>query len=120
MLWAGQLSQVFSVGPVKISVILLYRRIFRGPVLNVVTWILIGLVASWVVAFFFANLLECVPIEDSFKAAPGQGGDPNCIDAIPMYFAQVYSDVALDILILLVPIPSGTCANSDLLLWSLY
>ena len=115
MLWAGQLSQVFSVGPVKVSVIFLYRRIFRGPIFNIITWILTGLVAAWAVAYFFANLLECVPIEESFKAAPGQGGNPHCVDAIPMYFSQVYSDVLLDILILIVPIPSGGFANAELL-----
>ena len=37
--------------------------------------------------------------------APDMGGNPKCIDAIPMYWAQVYSDVILDLLILIIPIP---------------
>lgn len=56
-------------------------------------------------AFFFANLLECVPISEAFKNAPGMGGNPKCINAIPMYLSQVYSDVVLDVLILAIPIP---------------
>ncbi|KAF2197121.1 hypothetical protein GQ43DRAFT_403698 [Delitschia confertaspora ATCC 74209] len=105
MLYAGQLSQIFAIGPAKISVLLFYRRIFRGVIFNFTTWSLIGLVAAWMTSFFFANLLECLPISQAFVNAPGLGGDPHCINAVPMYLAQVYSDVVLDVLILIVPIP---------------
>jgi len=105
MLYAGQLSQIFAIGPAKISALLFYCRIFRGTVFNIATWFLIGLVAAWMVAFFFANLLECVPISEAWVNAPGLGGNPKCIHAVPMYLAQVYSDVVLDVLILVVPIP---------------
>jgi hypothetical protein len=66
---------------------------------------LIALVSAWVIAFFFANLFECIPISEAFVNAPDMGGNPKCIDAIPMYLAQVYSDVILDLLILIIPIP---------------
>jgi hypothetical protein len=104
-LYAGQLSQICAIGLAKISVLLFYRRIFRGTLFNVATWTVIGLVAAWMVAFFFANLLECLPISEAFVNAPGLGGNPKCINAIPMYLAQVYSDVVLDVLILAIPIP---------------
>lgn len=107
MLYAGQLSQIFAVGPGKLSVLLFYRRIFRGAHFNVATWILIGLVSVWMVAFFFANLFECVPISRAFINAPGMGGDPHCINAVPMYLSQVYSDMILDVFILILPIPLG-------------
>jgi hypothetical protein len=70
-----------------------------------VTWLLIGLVTAWMIVFFFTNLLECFPISEAFVNAPGLGGNPQCIDAIPMYLSQVYSDVVLDVLILVIPIP---------------
>jgi hypothetical protein len=59
------------------------------------------------IAFSFANLLECIPIREAFVNDPGMGGNPHCIDAIPMYLSQVYSDVVLDVLILIIPIPLG-------------
>ncbi|CAG8956368.1 hypothetical protein HYFRA_00003750 [Hymenoscyphus fraxineus] len=105
MLYAGQLSQMLAIGPTKISMLLLYRRIFRGKIFDYVTYTLIILVSVWTVAFFFANMFECVPISESWKNAPGLGGNPHCIDAIPMYLSQVYSDVILDAMILVVPIP---------------
>lgn len=111
MLYAGQLSQTLALGPTKISVLLFYRRIFRGQIFTVVNWTLIGICTSWTVAFFFANTLECIPITDAFENAPGLGGNPNCIDALPMYLSQVYSDVAIDALVLIVPIPLGSSSQ---------
>ncbi|KAF1962133.1 hypothetical protein CC80DRAFT_154805 [Byssothecium circinans] len=105
MLYAGQLSQIFAIGPTKISVLLFYRRIFRGKAFNIAVWALIVLVSAWIIGFFFANLFECVPIKEAFVNAPGMGGNPKCIDALPMYLAQVYSDAVLDVLILVLPIP---------------
>lgn len=105
MLYAGQLSQIFAIGPTKISVLLFYRRIFRGKVFNIMTWTLIVLVCVWMVAFLFANMFECIPITEAFVNAPGLGGNPNCIDAVPMYLSQVYSDAVLDVLILVLPLP---------------
>jgi hypothetical protein len=104
-LYAGQLSQIFAIGPTKISVLLFYRRVFRGTFFHIATCTLIALVSAWVIAFFFANLFECIPISEAFVNAPGMGGNPKCIDAIPMYLAQVYSDVIFDLLILIIPIP---------------
>lgn len=107
MLYAGQLSQMLAIGPTKISMLLLYRRIFRGSAFNIVTMILIALAVGWTVAFFFSNMLECVPIHEAWRNAPGLGGNPHCVDAVPMYLTQVYSDVVIDVLIFVVPIPLG-------------
>lgn len=106
MLWAGQLSQIVAVGPAKLAVLCFYRRIFVGKWFDIVSWTLIGLVSAWSIGYFFANLLECLPISQSWASAPGQG-NPKCIDALPMYFSQVYSDVGLDCLIIIVPMPFG-------------
>jgi len=105
MLYGIQLTQTLAVGPTKISVLLFYRRIFRGKYFNIITWILIGLMTGWTAAFLFANMFECVPISESFKNAPGLGTNPKCIHTVPMYMAQVYTDVIMDVLILIVPLP---------------
>jgi hypothetical protein len=113
MLWAGQLSQIFAIGPAKISVLLFYNRIFRGKTFTIINWVLIALATMWMIGYFFANLLECVPIERSFINAPGIGLDrEHCIDAVPMYLSQVYSDLVLDALILVVPLPLSTYRTS--------
>lgn len=107
MLYAGQLSQMLAIGPTKISMLLLYRRIFRGKIFDFLTYTLIVLVTGWTISFLFANMLECLPISESWKNAPGLGTNPHCIKAVPMYLSQVYIDVVLDAMILVLPIPLG-------------
>jgi hypothetical protein len=109
MLYAAPLSQIPAIGLTKISVLLFYKRIFRGPLFSLLTNVLIILVSAWTVAFFFANLLKCVPISESWTSLAGLDWETNskCIDALPMYLAGPYSDLGLDVLILGVPIPQG-------------
>ena len=48
----------------------------------------------WTVAFFFANLLQCIPIWINWT---GEGVTAeNCIDETTMYLAQAWSDVFTD------------------------
>ena len=63
-----------------------------------------ALVTAWIITFFFANLFECMPISTNWT---GTGGAPPpiCINETPMYYAEAYSDVATDLLILITPIP---------------
>ena len=47
---------VLSAGVTKLSVLLLYKRIFKGKVFDVCTWILLFLSLTWTISFFFGNL----------------------------------------------------------------
>lgn len=47
---------------IKASLLLFYRRIFRGDKFFLVTAILLGVVCCWAVSFFFAVLLQCIPV----------------------------------------------------------
>ena len=104
-IYANQLVQLFAVGPTKLSVLLFYRRIFVGKIFGIVTWILMVLVAIWTIAFFFTNLLECIPVDRAWAHVVGGYPDPKCMDAVAMYLAQAYIDVILDFIILIIPIP---------------
>ena len=64
---------------------------------------MIGLTLTWTVAFFAANLLQCLPISENWSslgAAPG-----TCIRTTMMYLAQAWSDVFTDVMILSMPLP---------------
>jgi len=43
-----------AVGMTKISVLLLYRRIFATPKFKAMAWILVGVIIAWTIAFTFA------------------------------------------------------------------
>lgn len=103
VLYATQLTTTLTFGFTKLSVLLFYKRVFRGEFFNAVVWANIGIVSVWTSAFFFANLLQCYPIAVNWSE---YGADPyQCINTNEMYLAQAWSDIFTDLAILAVPIP---------------
>ena len=52
-------SQVWAFSGIKLSVIFFYRRIFRGRFFEIFSKIMIVIVVSWTLSFFFSYLFEC-------------------------------------------------------------
>ena len=55
------------------------------------------------IAFFFAILFSCTPIDKSLNNDP----DPivKCIDDVTLFYAGAGSDIAVDFIILFIPWP---------------
>lgn len=49
---------VLAPGLTKMSVLLLYRRIFLGKVFRITTWILLVSSSVWTIGFFFGNICK--------------------------------------------------------------
>lgn len=65
-------------------------------------WITIGLVFIWTVGFLFAEVFQCIPFSVNWTF---WGYLPEkCIDVNRMMLAQAWSDVATNILIILLPL----------------
>lgn len=101
--FAQQLSTTLTFGLTKLSVLLFYKRVFRGDTFNTAVWTMISMIGVWSVAFFFANLLQCYPIWYNWEASGAQAN--SCIQTNTMYLAQAWTDVLTDIIILSLPIP---------------
>ncbi|KAI9787990.1 MAG: hypothetical protein M1816_007294 [Peltula sp. TS41687] len=88
-----------ALGLNKISVLLLYKRIFTGRTFGIVTWIGIGIVIAWTVAFQFSLLFSCWPIASHW--------DPTipfkCVDRIKLFTIALATDVITDAGILALP-----------------
>lgn len=56
---------------------------------------------AWTVSYFFANLFTCYPVTALVEAFYGN----KCIDSVPMWLSVVMSDLIVDVIILLMPIP---------------
>lgn len=53
-----------------------------------------AIITLWTIAFFFANMFQCVPIWINWV---GEGVTPdNCIHETEMYLGQAWSDVLTD------------------------
>ena len=101
--FAQQLSTTLTFGLTKLSVLLFYKRVFRGNTFNAAVWTMISIIGIWTVAFFFANLLQCYPISLNWEASGALIS--SCIKTNMMYLAQAWTDVLTDVMILSLPIP---------------
>lgn len=97
--FASLLTSTLAIGLTKISVLLLYRRIFQGTAttrwFSIATWLLLGIAILWTISFFFSNLFECKnPAYNWFEYGAQDG---YCIsDENTMYLAQAWIDAFTD------------------------
>ncbi|TRX96511.1 hypothetical protein FHL15_002783 [Xylaria flabelliformis] len=104
--FATQLLSVLSLVFTKLSIVLFYRRVFRGNVFSIISLILLVVITCWGISFFFATLLECIPTSEAWKSLYGTPQhDAHCYQYLPMFIATAISNFIIDIGILSVPIP---------------
>ncbi|KAI1185175.1 hypothetical protein F5B17DRAFT_432828 [Nemania serpens] len=72
--YAGLLIQIITFALIKISILLFYRRIFRGDRFYLITAILLAVICAWGTAFFLAVLFQCIPISQAFVLPSKQAG----------------------------------------------
>ncbi|KAI0445058.1 hypothetical protein F4803DRAFT_548469 [Xylaria telfairii] len=105
-LYVSEILGYFPLTLTKVSILLFYRRIFRGQVFSTITVHLIVLSVLWGVSFFFATLFICIPTHYSWTATQGTPDfAAHCYDPSPMFYGSAVSNMIVDILILLIPAP---------------
>lgn len=96
---------ILLLGLVKISVVLLYRRLFRVKSwFRIYSVILIVFLALWTTGFFFAKLFQCGTRMWSFWTISAER-DRICKASDPISNWFTISDVATDVVVVLSPIP---------------
>lgn len=100
--------QILALGPTKLAVLLFYRRIFsvERHCFNVISTALIVLVTVWTVAFFFTNIFTYTPVSDMWTKPPGEAHH-TFSHVTRMYNAQCFADMALDAIIITLPLPQS-------------
>lgn len=63
--------------------------------------ILLAVVIAWTIAMFFATLFQCYPITSLVEPFYGR----KCIDTIAFWYAGGVTDIVLDFMILILPVP---------------
>ncbi|KAI0866586.1 hypothetical protein F4860DRAFT_508980 [Xylaria cubensis] len=89
----------------KLSVLFFFRRIFRVRSFIVTNNILIGLVAAWGIAYNLGLLLQCVPISLLWEKLESEYAEVNCVNSLPFYISFAYTNLILDVIIYLLPVP---------------
>ncbi|RYP70638.1 hypothetical protein DL771_005351 [Monosporascus sp. 5C6A] len=89
---------------IKLSVLLFYRRIFTIGTFRLVNNALIGVTIAWGIAFTVTTAFQCAPVSSIWDEIE-VGFSTACVQVRPYYFSFAISDIILDVLIYVLPIP---------------
>ncbi|KAL9080960.1 MAG: hypothetical protein Q9157_000369 [Trypethelium eluteriae] len=92
----------FALGFAKLSALFFYRRIFRGPIFNIVTWTLITLVLLWMLVFGLLFIFSCGTHFEYFWATL-ENVETSCLDVFSQVTGGAAVDFILDVFIFSVP-----------------
>ena len=83
----------------KMSILMLYLRIFIQRWFRITCYVLLVIITSYMVAAFFASVFQCTPVARAWnKAIPG-----SCINITTNWYANAGFSIATDIIILTLP-----------------
>ncbi|GES57908.1 integral membrane protein [Aspergillus terreus] len=97
----AEILYVFNLVWTKISILLMYYRIFRFAHFKKWAYIISTFVVLWVICITFLFVFICVPVQKLwYPLLPGR-----CINQVATWIANAISTILTDLAILLLPIP---------------
>ena len=96
--FGSEFFYVSSVGIVKASILMYYKRIFINRGFVRAAYLMLVAVCAWMVAFFFSTLFQAMPVYGNWIATG------HTIDLRAMLLGEAVTDIALDLLILSLPV----------------
>jgi hypothetical protein len=105
--WAYIIQLSLALGCTKASFLLFYKRIFAinpSGRTNLILVSLVVLVFMWTIAFFFASVFECNTKFWAIWTSPNAFLE-NCVNDLQLALGFAASDLILDCVILIIPIP---------------
>lgn len=103
--WWGQLITVIACTFIKASLLLFYRRLFRGETFRLITAILLGIICCWAISFSLAIVLQCIPVSQAWLPSTARTGHCYSPNGLSVKDAMATSNMLLDVAILIVPQP---------------
>lgn len=85
----------------KISVLLLYTKVFDVPAVKYAAWAITGLITIWAVGTVLAGLLICRPIAMNWTEVPGG----TCGDQVMSFTITGIVNLITDVAVLALPMP---------------
>ncbi|KAI1172024.1 hypothetical protein F4777DRAFT_23115 [Nemania sp. FL0916] len=99
-LYIGFILNLFLLTFVRISICLLYKRIFATPQFRIKAFIMIGLSIAWFISAFVVGLVYCVPLDKFWHPfKPGR-----CLNFNLFYLLIGVFETVIDIVILILPV----------------
>lgn len=99
---ATLVTYALTVTSVKLSLLLLYRRIFSTPAFKAWTSVIGAICVAWFIAATLVDIFQCRPINAAFQAELLSTG--HCIDLQSFYLGIISANFVIDIVILAMPL----------------
>ncbi|KAI0157766.1 hypothetical protein GGR57DRAFT_510708 [Xylariaceae sp. FL1272] len=104
----GAISAVLTVltlGALKCSVVMFYRRIFIGSGFKIASAAILVFIALWTLAFFLSTVLECNGHDLKLIWGTFEEFKTQCSKYKAIQLAHAASDIATDLAVLSLPLP---------------
>ncbi|KAI1342873.1 hypothetical protein F5Y15DRAFT_271074 [Xylariaceae sp. FL0016] len=102
--YAFQLTEKFVFGFIKLSILFLWKRLFRqARSFVILCWVMIAVITAWFIVFFFITLFQCGTHWD-WNWAPIGFQLTQCVSVLDTLTAFSASDLFTDFVILFMPI----------------
>lgn len=104
-LFIGYSLSCFLLYAIKMSICLLYQRIFSTPRLRWACWCLMGISTAWFIATEVTNILTCIPVQTFWvRPPPGQPAKGKCLNFNVFFLVSGIAETIIDTSILILPI----------------
>ncbi|KAG9231133.1 hypothetical protein BJ875DRAFT_129502 [Amylocarpus encephaloides] len=101
LLVVAEVLYAFNLVWTKLSLLMMYYRIFRFPYFKKWAYIIGAFVIAWVICVTFLFIFICVPVQKLwYPQLPGR-----CIDQVGTWIANAISTIVSDLATLILPIP---------------
>ncbi|KAI9851116.1 MAG: hypothetical protein M1838_004451 [Thelocarpon superellum] len=103
LLYVFQILYQATYPTIKISVLLLYERVFALPRFQLLVKCLIAIMFMWQIATVLVGIFWCTPVSAFWDNILENA--PNCVDENGSYVANASINVVTDLVILVLPMP---------------
>ncbi|EAW13620.1 putative plasma membrane protein Pth11-like [Aspergillus clavatus NRRL 1] len=101
--FVAQILYKINIGLTKISILLLYIRLFVHRWFLLICWVWIGIIVSFTLGTVFSSIFQCTPVQWAFdKSIPGGG---KCINMTAFWYANATFNILSDLVLIALPIP---------------
>lgn len=85
----------------KISILLLYTRLFIKRWFLITCWAWIGIISAFTIGTVVSSICQCTPVQYAFDKDLGG----TCIDMTAFWFANAAFNILTDLVIIVLPVP---------------
>lgn len=99
--FASSIIYATSISTIKMSIVLLYQRLFRTPKFVAATRAVAAAVLAWWIVVVIVQIFSCNPIKGQWDLSTPS----KCISAAHFYVGVAVLNILTDVVLLLMPLP---------------